>query len=407
MTDLIQAAAELVGNDPAAIEDTVKNVSVMQQMKFDDSRGINPRQQLYDALSKTGDEMSQRRAQLLTQMAEDQPLSKSQTAAMMLIATLPVLVGGLVKGKKGIAKGAEAGGLGALTMAKGIQSDLDKKEKRAALEVASIDDKLAKIEDLKGKAKLDEINAMDTSREKGLDRQAQLTAAGIRAGGDRALAKALGQELNNISKALDVSKKGAEQQARTNSFEFDNKVNIPGDGMTDDDRKEVRRVSGEYKNLYENLKAMQEINTSLQAPMAQRMWGDKSTELGMRREAALKSLQRIEKVPGTMGNASLKELGAILRDPTSGWENLKSVLPWNTDIPDSMGIAEKVIKEDFNNFLWAKGVNQVPIGKPVTKNGKQYYVIGTDEQGNIALTPSLDKVNQKLQALGYDPIGGQ
>lgn len=392
--EALKAVTEL-DMSPEEQLDIPKDFATFGSLKVDSANGKTARQILYNTLNEKASEIGQRKIAALKAMNEDAPLTKSQTAAMLLIGLLPVLAGGAVKGKKGLSIGAEAGALGATTAAKGFDIANKRKQNAAVLDYKSTAAEEKAVNDLKGKALLDEVNAADTAEQKNADRQQSAINAEIRAGGDAAVGKAL----TNVGKELENNRKATEASARGRPITFGGKVYV-ADNVTDDERKKVSEINPKYKSAEKNLTEMYRLSKNLDLPALQRMWQDDSSELSLRRKDLVNALTSIKEVPGRGGEYQAKRIEQMVVDPTSFFKNIKSQLPGKTGIPDSIATAKKLLHEDADNFYTSNGYGKgIPLGQPKVINGQVQYFIGLDKEGNVITTPDKSKVQDILDSM--------
>lgn len=406
---LIQGVKDFVASamSPQEQAEIPLKTAAMESIREQDAQGKDARTQLYELLNSKQDALTIEKRNILNQMGTDAPMSKSQVAAMLLIGILPTLVGGAVKGKKGLAAGAEASAIGTQVMQQGLQNDQNRADLLRNSQISTIDSQLSDIESLRGKATLDEINATDTAAQKALDRDATLNAAAIRAGGDRASGAAMGRELGNVLKQLNIDKLEGEKSARNRAVEHNGKV-MTGT-VTDDDRKKMNEETVDYDNLRDNLIAIEELSNNAQFGGLSRSINERKEEINTRREAALAAIANIQSQnKSNSGNYLIKRMEKALVAPGDTWENIKAGLPFVASMKDQIGIARRVTDEAFTNYLKGKGLKQVNIGTPMidTRTNKKIYLLGSDpETGNLDYTTDINKVNEKLQSLNLPPIG--
>lgn len=371
--------------------DVLDKISTMAAIRADDAKGKDARTQFYEALRNSNDALSQKRAETIKKMATETPLSKSETAAMLFIGLLPTLVGKAVGGNKGGAVGAQAGQLGAQTMAAGIKADQNKRDLRAQSEVNAIDKQLEKNQDLAGKAKLDQFKSEDDAAEKVKDRANAQTVASIRAGGEISAAKQTAAALNNQTKQARLDKLDAERQARAKPIRV-NGVDYVSDGsVRDEDVKDVRDSLTAYKTFDKLTTQMINEARGHDFTFFTNQVGDSSTKLGALREAAIKELAKIEEIPGRGGEYQIESLKKLLQDPTSLGNNIFSKTPLKASIENQLKITKEIIGTKLDALLETRGMGtKIPIGKRFpAPNGQMGWYIGmkdgqpmitTDEQ---------------------------
>lgn len=80
------------------------------------------------------DEISKRKIELAKKLSEGDTLTRPQAVAAGFISMLPMLIGAAVKGRRGVAIGANAGAIGSQVLFKGIEKDNEKADTRNRLE---------------------------------------------------------------------------------------------------------------------------------------------------------------------------------------------------------------------------------------------------------------------------------
>jgi hypothetical protein len=376
--------------------------AALGSIMVDQAQGKNPRQILYESIQSQGTKLGDERSKILQNMASGNQMSKSETAAMLFIGLLPTLVGGLAKGKKGISMGAEAGALGTQVMAKGITADSEKRDLQGKLALQSIDNQIERNSDTQSKIQLGGIEQQEKAGESALDREARLDAAGIRAGGEMAAGKAQAQATNNQVKELKRQNDLADKNARTRPVTFQGKVFMDDGSSTDKDTEKRREVIPAYQTVDENLTKMIQLYKGMDLAKVKAAWGDSGSELGQRRELLLKAFEKIEKVPGTMGNAGLERLRSVVADPSSGWQNFVSMFPVNADLDTKLNTTKKIIGEQFTQYMKNTGMSKsMAIGTPKMFPGetKPRYFIGVNEDGQRIYTANRDKVLDAMEGV--------
>jgi len=387
-----QTIGKMVGASGADLSEVLSTLGAATSIRVDSAAGKDPRTQVYDALMESDKKLGQDKLKLIKDMAQDNPMSKSQVAAMMLIGVMPALIGGIVKGKTGVGVGAEAGGLGAQVMAKGIEKDQAQERIVKSAELKSIDSQLESNSETRNKLMIDQLNNADKAKENELDRENSRANAEIRAGGDKAGLIAIGRMLEN-------SKKQSEDNARNKAFQSGPYVYMPKGAVRDKDVDEVRELGMHYDILDKKLEQMVELNNSLGAPALESQFGNPESKFNMLRTDALKSLEAIKKVPGTMGNAGLEKLDKMITEPAKFWSRLyASTL--GADTSTALTSLKNSIKEDAEIFLRYRDIAKVPIGDVRYKDNTPYYLLGTDENGKLVYTPDKNKLNEQLKLYG-------
>lgn len=363
-----------------------KNISTdyaaAESLREGDSRGLDARAQLYEDLKSGNTKLLAAKEDLINKMSTGQSMSKSQVAAMMLIGILPTLIGGALKGKKGLAKGAEAGALGATTMAKGLESDALRSEKRDQNKLDAIDSQLGKNEELLGKAKLDEINASDSAMQKQLDRENSLNVAGIRASGESAGLQSIGKSLNNIAAAYKVEKLGQESEATKAGFTLDgNNFIMPTKSVKPEVADKVREAAVHYSTALENLQAIKEMGTGMDLPTIQRSMGDPSSDMYQKYVIAQNSLMDVKKIPGLKGTEAVSNMDKLLSNPTNLIKNLWAKVPGTATVEGDITSAYKNILQDYERLTQMNGYQRMTLGQAVVVNGKKGTFKGLGPSG--------------------------
>lgn len=376
---------------------------------FDDTQPLPAREAVYQQLMQQNQGMMEQDKALLSQIGGNAQMTKPQMMAMLLMGMLPTLVGGIVKGKKGLAAGAQAGAIGTSTMAKGLELEDAEKDKSLMLQSKNLNERILKNEALQGDLQQDQFKAEDTARENQLNRSNSLNVASIRAGGDAAAGENIGKALSAQSKALDVEKKQTEANARQAISKFRGMLYKSDGTVRDEDLDAIRAKKAAHETVLDSLQKMQQIVAGMDHKTAESTIGDSSTELGILHANALGALEEAKKVPGAIGNAGLTRLETILKNPTSLVRNvIGNNLPFTTTVEKDMNIAARVLNDSYDRFMKSKGVTGVPIGTPMTHEGQVLYVIDVDPATNqYVYTSRLDKVNAILESQGLAPIGGR
>lgn len=339
--------------------------AVIGDIKRRSLQGFDARQQLLDSFANQNDAVSKRKAEVLQNIAQGGQLSKSETAAMLMIGMLPILIGGAIKGKKGIGIGAQAGALGTQVAAAGFKDDERRTQTAALQQLNDLSGMQSDIRQDVTKTMLAEADATDKSKESALDRQSRETAASIRAGGDVAAGKAIGQQLGNVAKALDVEGKLEEKASSGRAFQTeDGEIAIPNGRVDDKLAADARETSALYRKLVTSIKTIQELNASSDVPGAARVAGKLSDRMEKERTIALQTIKKLEKVPGAMGDASLSTLSDVLKSPTSLMANLKAALPGTATIDEQLENTRQLMQRQQKEAL--EGANYTLI-KPGTK----------------------------------------
>lgn len=376
--------------------DLMANVGAMQAIQKDASEGKDARTQFYESLKGDQNTLNKKRQELLKQMSENQQMDKSQIAAMMLIGILPTLVGGLVKGRKGAAIGAQAGGLGAQSLAQGMQQDTQVDRAVAKSGIDAVDSQLKENADSLNKIKLDEFNNADKSAEGALDRATSTHNASIRAGGEMGAAKITAAELRATRTAQQIKEADTEAKARGTAIVFNNHVYEPGPGYRNKDVDAVRETQAANQAVADNLKRMRALSASLDYGAFERSIGDKSTELGILYEDTIDALA-IAKEASNSSTTKI-EFGRLerkLKDPSSVWNNFVSATnPLSTTVDDNLKITEKILNRNFDRFLKAKGMQEPKqLGSTIVENGRTYYLIGVGPRGGPLYSPDKSKLS--------------
>lgn len=378
------------------------DTAAMAAIKEKDAQGVNFRQQLYDLVTKKDTDLANEKLDILNKMGHDEPMSKSQVAAMMLIGILPTLIGGAIKGKKGLAIGAQAGQVGTLAMTKGINDERAREDALGLTQLKSIEAAQNDNRDIMNKSLLDQANNADSAEQKALDRANATTNAAIRAGGDAATAKSL----NNIAKALEIDKKQTEASARGAPLTINGKVYRSNGAVTDKNVERVDEAMPAYKSLLDNLWALKQAANNAQFGGLSRATGDTSEELKLRREMIVDALAAIKRDDNSAGSSILlKRLDKAITAPGNIWDNIVAAIPMVADMNSQIDIQSRIIQPEVDRFLTSNHYEGIPIGHPVTRNGATQYIIGADKDGYLLGT--LEDANSVLEASGYPTIGGR
>lgn len=351
--------------------------AAMGALQKDAAEGKNPREVLYQSLMKPDDQIEQSKAALLKQMQEDQPMSKSQIAAMLFIGIMPMLAGGLLKGKKGLAAGANAGAIGATTMGSAIASE--NKEDRATSKLAYADLSQQQRDQAKFKqdVQLNELKSMDQAQEKALDRGATLQAASIRAGGDAAVGKGLA----NIAKGLDIvaqtyknDKLSREDKSAKQPLVVGDKAFVPTGAVSDETATGIREAAGKYSTALSNINDIVEMSKAMDLPAFQRSMGDTSSDIYQKYTLAQNAIMDAKKIPGLKGTEATTNLDKLLSNPSSLINNLYKSLPGTSSLRGEYENASKNIQKDFDDLLKLNKFTVIEPGQKVTINGETVTV---------------------------------
>ncbi len=353
--------------------------------------GMDMRTQLFDALSKQGDLLSDRKAKLIESMANDYPMSKSETAAMMFIGLLPTLVGGLVKGKKGLAKGAEAGALGTQLMAKGMEAESGRKRTLAASQLESVEDRISDVAKRQQEVQLGGIEAKEKSALQNQQNATTLAAAGIRAGGDKAVAaglEELGAKLKTGLQTFSLEKASQESAASKQPFKVGNTVYTNKGGVSQKEADAVNKAATSYTQIIESLDAALEKSKSMQTGAVGRMVGKESDALYKEYSIAKNALAELKKVPGLKGADSFTALEGLLESPTSWANNITGALAGTASINEQLENTKNAIERDYNRVLKMNNYVPIPIGSVVNdKKGNKIRITGVAPGGGLTFEP--------------------
>lgn len=395
-SELFKMAASTVSAslNPQEKAQLPSDFAAQAKIKKEAAEGMDSRTQVYNALMNKNSLIDQKQAELLNQMSTNKPLSKSQVAAMMLIGIMPTLVGGIVNGKRGISQGATAATLGVETANKGFQAQNKQDAEQAQLEYKSLDKTKQANNNQANDLLADEFKSKDMNARTDANNATKLQAASIRASGD----VAIGRELAAVSKAMDVNKKAADAAARIKPVRLGDKLYTSSGSVRDKDVDEIRDISADFQIADRNLKKMYQLTKSMDAGAIERLWTDKNSELNLRREDLLTSLNRINEIPGRGGEYLVKKIQDSVADPRSFYQNLVAAMPGKTGLPESLEISSKLLRERGDSLLKSRGVDiSIPIGEKKMINGKIHYVKGMDNEGNVLLTDDPIEIDAILQ----------
>jgi hypothetical protein len=379
---------EIIGSSltPEEQADVPSQFAAMGAIKKDQTEGMSARDILYKSLTAQNDKLEGKKRDLLMQMNDDSPMSKSQVAAMMLIGILPILAGGAVKGKQGLAAGAEAGAIGATTMAKGIEADQGKKQKRAMVELEGVTDAMAKNQDLQGKSLLDEAKAGENAVQKDLDRQNRVQTAGMHAAGMAKGLSSIGKSLDNIAKGFKNEKLAEESKDSAKAVTTgDDDLFLPQGRVNDKKAGEVTSAAGLYKTAIDEVHNLIQMSKNMDAPMFERMAGNKSDEMYKHFITARNAIKEAKRLPGNNSSKVLGELDELLKSPTSWINNIKAMaVPGAADIQSQLDNTEKVMLEDYKRYLQGSGYTKIKKGTITQmKNGKTVRITDVLPNGQI------------------------
>ena len=356
-------------------------------IKYQGDQGKDARTQLYETLQNSDDQLSGKRAELLKKMAEDNPLSKSETAAMLFIGLLPSLVGKAVGGNRGGAAGAQAGTLGTTVMAKGLKEDEARKDLQNKVELAGIDEQLQSNRELGQKAKLAEIDSIDTTARDAIKNETTLQAASIRAGGEMGAAKVTAAASTEALRQQKIDALDAKKQARAKPIRVGNKIYAPGADVRDEDIKAIRDGLDSYDTFKASIKQMEGIVRSSDAQMFTNQWTN-SSKLKTLREQALAELATINEIPGRGGEFLTKKYEEMLTDPTTFYNNTVARLK-DPALADQLNTLGSIVEGKLDRKLQRKGFNPpIGIGRPKQdpSTGKVGYFVGYNPDGTAHYT---------------------
>lgn len=391
---LMQQMKDILSNGVPKEEhaDIPLSFAAMGSLQKDSAEGKTPREVLYDTLKAQGDRLQDKKRQILTQMATDSPMSKSQVAAMMLIGILPTLVGGIVKGKQGLAAGGQAGSLGVATMAKGINDEQDKQDQLNRLQLQETEKEIGQNSDTISKSALQGVNNEEIGQQKELDRATKLQAAGITAGGVQKGLSGIGKALDNVAQSYKNEKLSEQSKSTARAFSLgDDDIFVPRGRVDDKTAEETRKAAGAYKRAIESVNDLITTNESLDAGMPQRMAGTKSDEMYKKYIIAKNSIKAAKDLPGNTSSKLLFELDAALKSPTSWVENLKGLLPGTASVPDQLANTEKILTEDYKRYVQDNNYSRVKKGAIITYKGQPARVVGIDPNGQLQLDTNVEQ----------------
>ncbi len=336
--------------------------SVVPQIPQVDLTGDMPsssaRADLYSLLKSQGSTLGDKRTDLIQQMATEPSMSKAETASMLLMGLLPTLIGGAIQGKKGMAAGAQAGGVGAGTMALGMNKEMDRKRLQAQGQLESVDNSIAKNQDSQNKLALDSLDAADTASQKNLDRESQKESARIRAGGDGAIAGSIKEAIGLLRQEKlqnEVNQGNKEEAATERVFSLGKDGFAVNTGEVDKKAsEEVKSNDKKYDVAIDKIGRAIEVGRSMQYGAAQRVSGDKlSKDMQRAYQEADNAWTDLKKIPGIKDTESYIAIESMLKDPTGLMENAKGVLPWTETIQQKISAFQEIVrdtrKKDFAN----------------------------------------------------------
>lgn len=351
-----------------------EDFATMGSLQADGASGLTSREQLYQQLTQQGDQLSTKKAELLKQMSENTQMSKSQTAAMMLIGIMPMLIGGLVKGKKGISKGADASTLGTSLLAAGFEREGERDRTGAKADYMAVVDQMQDVEKEKRELARDEFKAGDTSYENQLNRQNRLQAAGISGGAIGAGLKGLSASLDAIAKSYNLEKLGRESESTKQPIVVGDVAYLPSGAVKSETADLVRQAAGKYNIVLTNLNEIAEMSKAMDVATFQRVLGNEGSDISQKYILAKNALMDIKKIDGLKGTEATTNLEEFMSDPSKLWNNLVGTLPGVASVSGEMSNADKNIRQDFKNLLELNKFNTIGVGDKVTTGGQTYTV---------------------------------
>lgn len=336
-------------------------LAAMGSLQMDAAHGRNPRDILIESFNDRGSALSQKKAQLLLQMNEDRPMSKAQTAAMLLIGILPMLAGGAIKGSRGLSKGAEAGALGTQLMSKGFEAENERKDRRVKAEYDVVSEELKDVNRQKFDLVRDEARATDTATQKQLDREQSGRNASTRAAGTAAMGKAIGVELRNAATSMRNQELAAQGKSRDRGHVV-NGIPYATFGRVDaKDADVAQKAAVLYQSIEDKISKIQAISKSGELPAGSRTVGKTGDDVNKLRTMIVQDIKDLKHIKGTMAGGSLENLEKLLKDPSSVWNNITGALnPFEAGIEDQLQNTKELFRDDFKNML--EGMNYSPVG---------------------------------------------
>lgn len=337
---------------PGEESDVVNNFAALGAIKKDNYEGLGLREQLIKTSQERTSALGSAKARILETIAQDRPLSKSETAAMLLIGLLPIAAGGLMKGKKGIAIGAQAGALGTQIAQKGFESETKRAQDTAKIQLASVQAEQEDERKFQQQATLAEASAQDTAVQKELDRQQSTLNASIRAGGDAAAGKAIALALKEregikVTSPIDVG---------------DGKIAIPSQAVDKETSDGMHQASQYYQTALKSIQDIVESSNSMDFAAFQRSLGDTGTDLYQKYVLAHNAIMAVKRIPGLKGTEAITNLDKFIGNPASLARNLYKSIPGVGSVPGEYRAAYKNLSEDFQSFLKANNYHLLSPG---------------------------------------------
>lgn len=384
-------AAEVAkGLTPQEQSEVTKWYAAAGAIKKDEAEGLSAREILYNAMTKPDDKLEQSKAQLLEQMKQGDSMSKSQTAAMMLIGVLPMLIGGAIKGKRGVADGAQAGQLGAVTMGQAISAENKNLRAVAGQQYQDVVQQQRDNAKFAQQAELQNMKSMDTAEQKGLDRANSRGNAQIRASATKQGFGAIKLGLDTLSASFKAEKLGREVSNIKQPLVVNDKAYVPTEAVDAKTADALREVAGHYNTALSNIEGIIETARGMDVATFERIMGDKSSDISQKYALAQNALFAAKKIPNLKGTDAVKNLDELLASPSSLWNVVQSKLPGTATLNTQAANAYDNLQDDFTRLL---ELNKFDVMKPGDKVN-----VGTPEQ------PQIVTIGKVYPNGSFDPL---
>lgn len=381
---------EMVRNSvpPEQRQNIPGDFAAMGSIQKDVSEGKSRREIVYETLQGRTDTLNQKKKALLIQMSSDAPMSKSQIAAMMLIGILPTIVGGAIKGKQGIAAGAQAGQLGASTMAAGIEADKAKEQALAKLEYKDLEDQAKRIQDTQDKLQLAGLNSQEQDARAEAANATRLTAAGISASGMSSGLKGIGQALDNNFKELRNEKASQESKSAAHAFKTDEREGFMPLGNVDPKKaEEAKQIGGSYINAIRAVKDVQSTIDQMDAGVLDRVAGESSDLVHKKIVFAREEIKKAMDLSGKTSDKRLQKLDSLLADPSSLVGNIIAAGPKSATVSSQLTNSLSVLKQAQDSYMGTSGFTKVRIGQQMLLSGKPVQISDILPNGQVKVIP--------------------
>lgn len=160
MNDILSQIAELGATVPDEEKPSISsNFAAAASLQNDLSQGMSYTDIITSALKQQNSVLQQKKADIAQRMATGQQLTPSQAVGLTMLTALPVIIGGLMRGKRGAAKGAEASQVGLSMLYKDNAERQLRQDKADTAAMENIDSQIAANQKMATEAMMDDLKA--------------------------------------------------------------------------------------------------------------------------------------------------------------------------------------------------------------------------------------------------------